>query len=98
MDRDQALRILRQHEPQLRAAGVEHLRLFGSVARGDQNSGSDVDVALLMDSSRRWTLFTLGRIYENLRDILGTQVDVALLDSLRPPVAERVAREGVDAF
>ncbi len=46
MDRDHVLAILRAHKPELRAAGVEHLRLFGSVARGDQTTESDVDVAL----------------------------------------------------
>lgn len=98
MDRDGVLTILRQHEAQLRSAGVQRLRLFGSVARGDQNSGSDVDLAIRMDPTRRWTLFTLGGIYEDLREMLGTKIDVALLDNLRSSVAERVEREGVDAF
>lgn len=98
MDRDGVLTILRRNEAQLRAAGVQRLRLFGSVARGDQNPESDVDIAVSMDPSRRWTLFTLGHIYEDLREMLGGNVDVALLDNLRPPVAERVQHEGVDAF
>lgn len=98
MDRERVLMILREHEPQLRAAGVDRLRLFGSVARGDQNPQSDVDIAVRMDPSRRWTLFTLGHIYEDLREMLGTKIDVALLDNLRPPIAENVEREGVDAF
>jgi hypothetical protein len=34
MDKDGVLRTLRAHEPELKAAGIVHLRLFGSVARG----------------------------------------------------------------
>lgn len=35
---------LRAHEVELRAAGIRHLSLFGSVARGDAGAGSDVDL------------------------------------------------------
>jgi len=35
MDRDRILAILRSHAPELQAAGLTHLRLFGSVARGE---------------------------------------------------------------
>jgi predicted nucleotidyltransferase len=37
---------LRAHEGELRAAGVETLSVFGSVARGEQSEKSDLDVAI----------------------------------------------------
>lgn len=46
MNRDQAIAVLRAHEPELRAAGVELLSVFGSVARGEATGGSDVDVVV----------------------------------------------------
>jgi uncharacterized protein len=46
MDRPQVIAKLRAHEAELRAAGVERLSLFGSVARGDQTEISDVDLAI----------------------------------------------------
>jgi predicted nucleotidyltransferase len=40
------LRTLRALEPELRAAGVRHISVFGSVARGEDTATSDVDLAL----------------------------------------------------
>lgn len=98
MDRDQVLGILRSHEAELRAAGVEHLRLFGSMARGDQTSESDVDLLVEMNAHTKPGLFTLGRIQMDLSDLFEVKVDVALLSSFRPALRERVLREAVDAF
>ena len=36
---------LRAHEEELRRAGIRHLSLFGSIARGDAEAASDVDLA-----------------------------------------------------
>ncbi len=46
MNPDEALTILRAHETELRALGIESLLLFGSMARGDATGGSDVDVVV----------------------------------------------------
>ena len=98
MDRDQVLAILRSHEPELRAAGVEHLRLFGSGARGDQTQESDVDVAAIMSTTKKWSFLTLGGVQMDLTDWLGVKVDLSLLKWFRPKILERVMNEGVDAF
>ncbi len=98
MNRDHVLAILRSHETELRAAGVEHLRLFGSVARGDQTPASDVDVAAVMSATKKWTLLTLGGIQMDLTDWLGVKVDLSLLKWFRPSILERVMNEGIDAF
>lgn len=98
MDLDHVLAILRSHEAELRAAGVEHLHLFGSVARGDQTSASDVDVALELTPGVRLG-FALGRLQMDLSEWLSTHVDVLLLgDYLRPALRDRIAVEGVNAF
>jgi predicted nucleotidyltransferase len=66
---------LRAHEPQLRAAGVRSLSLFGSAARGDFRSGSDIDLAVEIDSSAHLGLrfFALQR---RLTELLGEPVDL----------------------
>ncbi len=46
---EQVIAILRAHEAELRRAGIRHLSLFGSVARGDAEAGSDVDLAAELD-------------------------------------------------
>lgn len=49
MNRDQRIDTLRAHEPELRAAGVRSLSVFGSLARQDARPHSDVD--LLIDGT-----------------------------------------------
>ena len=44
MDKAGILIILREHEPKVRAAGLLHIRLFGSVARGDNAPQSDINL------------------------------------------------------
>jgi predicted nucleotidyltransferase len=46
MKRDEVIAVPRAHEPELKAAGVASLSLFGSVARGDDRDASDVAVVV----------------------------------------------------
>lgn len=67
---------------------ASNVRVFGSVAHGDDTDGSDLD--LLIDPSPETTLFDIGAIRHELRTLLGVPVDVltpmALPDSLREVV------------
>jgi uncharacterized protein len=57
---DEAERIvgaLRAHEAELRRAGICHLSLFGSFARGDAEAASDIDLAAEFDPAARMDLF-----------------------------------------
>ncbi len=98
MDRDQVIAILRSHEAELRAAGVEHLRLFGSVARGDQTAESDIDILVELDSSERCSLFVLGGIQADLNDWLGPKAHVSPRNGLRPSILDRALADALDAF
>ena len=53
---------LRAHETDLRAAGIQSLALFGSVARGDADPDSDVDLAVKFDPAARISLIGLVRL------------------------------------
>jgi len=46
MDRQQVIATLRAHEEELRRRGVRHAALFGSVARGEAISTSDIDILI----------------------------------------------------
>jgi predicted nucleotidyltransferase len=50
---------LRAHEAELRRAGIRHLSLFGSVARGDATAASDIDLAAEFDPAAHMDLFRL---------------------------------------
>jgi uncharacterized protein len=98
MDRREVIETLRRHEPELKAAGVVHLRLFGSVARGDQTGNSDIDLMAEFDPTQRRTLVSMTRVENMLSDLLGTQVDLALASTLREPIRSRAQQEAVLAF
>jgi predicted nucleotidyltransferase len=98
MERDRAIEILREHAPELKKAGVKHLRVFGSVARGDASSTSDVDLLTDFDKSRRFTLVTLGGLESRLTDLLGVKVDLSSPECMRDSIRDRVLQEAISVF
>jgi uncharacterized protein len=98
MTRDEVISKLRAHEDELKAAGIVRLSVFGSVARGDNSSSSDVDLLADFDKSRRYTLLTMGRLETRLADLLGSSVDLSSPEWLKGPVSDRARREAVVAF
>ena len=77
MDKSAVIAKLREHEQELKAAGIVGLSLFGSVARGDQTPQSDVDLMADFDKTRRYSLLTMGRLESRLAELLGTKVDLS---------------------
>jgi predicted nucleotidyltransferase len=96
MNREQVVAILREHEPELKEAGIVTLSLFGSVARGEP--ANDVDLMAEFDSSRHLTLLDMVGLENNLADLLGVPVDLAPVKMLKERVRERASREAVVAF
>ncbi len=68
-------------------------RIFGSVARGDDEPGSDVD--LLVEFTDEASLLDEIGLRLALADLLRVEVDVIASDSLRGTMRERVLREAV---
>jgi predicted nucleotidyltransferase len=77
-----------------RARGASRIRIFGSVARGEDTLSSDVDFLVELDADR--TLFDLGGLMMDLRELLHREVDVVTEDGLRSRVAQRVLLDVVD--
>jgi uncharacterized protein len=98
MDKDRIIVILREHAPELRAAGLVHLRVFGSVARGEATPQSDVDLLADFDRSKRLTLLTVGSLERRLGDLLGLKVDLSAAEWMKEPVRRQALREAVIAF
>jgi predicted nucleotidyltransferase/DNA-binding XRE family transcriptional regulator len=88
-------RRVRQRRRELVAAaaahGVANLRVFGSVARGQDHQDSDVD--LLADLPPGMGLLGLGRVAEELEAIVGAPVDLVPAADLRPDVRQRAERD-----
>lgn len=89
---------LRQRRDEIESVALAHgatrVRVFGSVARGDASSSSDLDLLVDLDEGRG--LFDLGALLMDLQDLLGCEIDVATERGLRPRVAARVLADAVD--
>ncbi|OKH14167.1 nucleotidyltransferase family protein [[Limnothrix rosea] IAM M-220] len=95
MDRQEVLDIVKAHQERLNDFAVKDLFLFGSVARDEATTASDVD--FLVNFSRPVGLFTLLGLKAFLEDLLGCEVDIGTADSLRPHLRETVLKEVVRA-
>ncbi len=73
--------------------GAQNVRVFGSVARGEADSQSDID--LLVEFKRGTTLLGHAALVQELEDLLGVKVDVVSERGLRDRVREHVLREAV---
>jgi hypothetical protein len=73
--------------------GAVNVRLFGSVARGDDRPDSDVD--FLVDVQRQWSLFDHIGLIQDLEDLLDRKVDLIPADSLREFCRDRILAEAI---
>lgn len=100
--RAELLAVLRAHEAELRARGVETLTLFGSIARGDATGASDVDLAMRPGvgfSAGGFDHFgRLDALRDHLRALLGCDVDLVEETVVRARLRQVIEREGVRAF
>lgn len=93
--REEVQRRLGGAQAELASLGVRTLDLFGSVARGEARSASDVD--LLVDFDRPIGLFHFFRVQRRLEEILGCQVDLVMREAVKPQLRDRIFSEAVRA-
>jgi hypothetical protein len=84
--REEILKIAAKH-------GAYNVRIFGSVARGEADKESDVDILVELGPDR--SLLDLGGFLTDLEDLLGCRVDVVTEKGLRTRLRDRVLQEAV---
>lgn len=73
--------------------GVRNIRVFGSLARGDADADSDVDLLVELDAGR--SLLDLGGLQMDLENLLHRRVDVVTEPGLRERLRDRVLKEAI---
>ncbi len=73
--------------------GCRNVRVFGSVATGENTASSDVDILVDLDKGRG--LLDLGGLLSDLHGLLGVEVDVVESASIHPYIRDRVLAEAV---
>ena len=92
--REEILKILKNELPYLRKEyGVKFVGIFGSYARSEQNSESDVDV--LVEFSKPIGFFKFVELEDYLSRKLGIKVDLVTTDALKPVIKPQIMREVV---
>lgn len=84
--REEILTVAREH-------GAYNVRVIGSVARGEDDERSDIDILVDMEQGR--SLLDLGGLLMDLRALLGRSVDVATENGLRERVRDRVMKDAI---
>jgi predicted nucleotidyltransferase len=95
---ERVIAALRVHEAELRRAGVRRLSLFGSVARGDNEADSDVDLAAEFDPQACMDLFRLVAVERRIAEILGRRVDLLPEPVEKPCLRANIERDRRLAF
>jgi predicted nucleotidyltransferase len=97
MERGEAISRLQQHEADLKRLGVEHLYMFGSMARGEARQDSDVD--LFFDYEKgKLGVYELMDVKEYAAGILGRKTDIMTRDSLHKTLREAIEATAVRVF
>ena len=73
--------------------GARNVRLFGSLARGEESADSDVDLLVDMEEGR--SLLDLSHLLQDMEELLGCRVHVVEPEGLHWAIRERIIKEAV---
>ena len=83
---EENLRIARKH-------GAHNVRVFGSVARGEAQAESDIDLLVAFEPGR--SLLDHAALWLEIQELLGCRVDVVSEGAVKPRLRERILKEAV---
>jgi uncharacterized protein len=98
MNRNEAVAKLKPHAEAVKALGATSLYLFGSVARDEAKTHSDLDLFVDYDPEGKFSLLELVGIKLLLGQKLGVRVDVTTRDSLHPLLRADIEQSAVRVF
>ena len=98
MKRDEIIQKLKEREPDLRAQGVTHAALFGSIARGDDRPDSDIDIMIEVEPAAQIGVYEYVALKDYIAGLFDGPVDVVSRDGLKPYVRLAATTDAIYAF
>jgi hypothetical protein len=98
MNREDAIATLRRHADALRARGVRHAALFGSVARSAARPESDLDILIELEPGAVGDVFAYAGLKRYIAGLFSGPVDVVNRDALKPHIRRPAKDDAIYAF
>lgn len=97
MQKSEAMEMLRNHKEFILGLGATALYMFGSTARDEATSASDVDLFIDYDADR-FSFVELIRLRDGLSTALGHKADLATRDGLHPRLRHEIEAQALRVF
>jgi predicted nucleotidyltransferase len=98
MNAQDAIATLRRHEADLRARGIRHAGVFGSVSRGENRPDSDLDIIIDIEPDAHVTVFDYVGLKEYIAGLFEAPVDVVSREGLKPHIRPAATADAIYAF
>ncbi len=98
MNKRDAIAILQKNADALRARGIRHAALFGSVARDEARPDSDIDIMIELAPDASLDIFNYVELKDFVASLFPDPVDVVNKDALRPHVGPSATADSIYAF
>src|SRR5438046_1034971 len=100
MRREDVIRRLKSAEPAIRARSADALYLFGTYARDEARSNSDIDVFVDKDPTRPFGFDEFMNVYEQIQQALGKDLSIGYCtrEGLSPFVRGEIEKEAIKIF
>jgi len=98
MNKQDVIAVLQKNADALRARGIRHAALFGSVARGEARPDSDIDIMIELAPDASLDIFAYVELKDFVAGLFPGPVDVVNKDALKPSVKPPATADSIYAF
>lgn len=92
----QDMKYVNQITPVLKKYGVVRAAIFGSVARGEDDEQSDLDLLVQLDPKKKMDLLDYASLKIDLEERVGRSVDLVQYSKIKPMLSQYIMKDMVE--